>query len=461
MSAAPPTVAQQLARWSVSRMWDDLTEKVRDRLRIAILDSIGCAIGGLGGAPVRALSGYLAEVGGAGRATLIGGGRTSADRAALVNGAAVRYLDFNDTFAAKGESCHPSDNLAPVLAAAELADASGRDLLVALAVAYQVQCRLSEVAPVRARGFDHTVLGMLGMAAGAARARGVDAETAAAALEITGTAFNALRVTRTGRLSHWKGMAAPNAAFGALHALSLAVSGITGPDEMFEGNKGLMDSITGPFRVAWDDEPLDRVLRCSIKKHNAEFHSQSAIDAALRVRAARGFDASGIRRVRVETFATGFHIIGGGEEGDKKLVRTKEDADHSLPYIVSAALLDGEVTPRQYLPDRMSRSDILELLQLTDVVLNEEFSARFPDEMPATVTVEQGDGTVLTATTTGYHGFHTDAFGWDDACQKFDVLTEGLIDETLRTALVDAVDELSERPVSDLTALLARVPREP
>jgi 2-methylcitrate dehydratase len=256
-------------------------------------------------------------------------------------------------------------------------------------------------------------------------------------------------------------MAAPNAAFGAVHALSLAANGITGPEEMFEGNKGLMDSITGPFHIAWDDEPLDRALRCSIKRHNAEFHSQSAIDAALQVRAARDFDVEKITRVRVDTFATGFHIIGGGEEGDKKIVRTKEDADHSLPYIVSAALLDGEVTPRQYLPDRMSRSDIRDLLQRTDVVLDEEFSERFPDEMPATVTVEQRDGIVLTATTTGYHGFHTDPFAWDDACEKFDALTHGLIDDALRADLVEAVDELSERPVSHLTALLARVPREP
>lgn len=460
MSGAKATEAERLAAWAVSRTADDLTAEVRDRLRNSVLDSIGCGIAGLTGPPVRALSGYLAEMGGAPAASLLGGGTTSADRAALFNGAAIRYLDFNDTFAAAGESCHPSDNLAPVLAAAEQADASGSDFLVALAVAYQVQCRLSEVAPVRARGFDHTVLGMLGMVAGAARARGADSVVAANAIKITGTAFNAIRVTRTGRLSNWKGLAAPNAAFTAVHALALAAHGITGPEAVFEGNKGLKESITGPFELDWAGEPLDHILQCSIKKYNAEFHSQSAIEAALMVRDGHAFDSSEIHRIRVATFATGFHIIGGGEEGDKKVVRTKEDADHSLPYIVSAALLDGEVTPRQYSSERMARSDIRDLLERVDVSLDDGFSRRFPDEMPATVEVILRDGRSFGATASGYHGFFTDPFGWDDVCAKFDAVTSGSIDTRLRDDVIDAVAQLESRPIRELSSLLARVPRE-
>ncbi|HEY0255219.1 MAG TPA: MmgE/PrpD family protein, partial [Kofleriaceae bacterium] len=409
------TRAGELASWVVSRTWDDLSPTVRERLRMSVLDAIGCAIGGLQGPPVRAVRSYLDEVGGAPNATLIGGGKTSADRAALFNGAAIRYLDFNDTFAAKGESCHPSDNVAPILAAAEQSGASGRDFLVALAVAYQVQCHLSEVAPVRARGFDHTVLGMLGMACGAARARGLGVVPTSNAIAITGTAFNALRVTRTGRLSNWKGLAAPNAAFAAVHAVSLAAHGVTGPDQMFEGNKGLIETITGPFELDWSTEPLDRLLRCNIKKYNAEFHSQSAVEAALAIRQQPGFDPTSIERISVETFATGFHIIGGGEEGDKKAVRTKEDADHSLPYIIAIALLDGEVAPAQYAPERIASADVQALLERVDVFLDDSFSERFPEEMPARVEVHLKDGTVLVATESGYPGFYTRPFDWDAA----------------------------------------------
>jgi len=457
MPSGAMTETRGLADWATTRRWEHLTDQVRARLRVSILDSIGCGIAALGAPLLRDLRGYLAEVGGTPAATLIGGGRTSSDRAAFFNGAAIRYLDFNDTFAAPGESCHPSDNFAPVLAVAEPAGASGRELLVALAVAYQVQCRLGEIAPVRAKGFDHTVLGMLGMAAGSAVARGLGAEKAAHAIAITGTAFPALRVTRTGRLSNWKGLAAPNAAFGAVHAVALAAHGLTGPEQMFEGNKGLKEAITGPFEIDWSVEELDRVLHCSIKKHNAEFHSQSAIEAALAVRVDPAFDARAIERVHVRTFGTGFHIIGGGEEGDKKVIRSKEDADHSLPYIVAAALLDGEVTPRQYTHERMRGDDIRDLLNRVDVSLDVEYGERFPREMPAHVEVRLRGGHVIAAETSGYHGFHRHPFDWADAVSKFDAVTDGFLDRGLREEVVSAVASIESRPVEDLTALLSRI----
>jgi 2-methylcitrate dehydratase len=155
---------------------------------------------------------YINELGSTGSCTLIGGGSTDVDRAALYNSALIRYLDFNDSYLARGETCHPSDNLGAILAAGEYIGATGRDLMTALAVAYQVQCRLCDVAPVRARGFDHTVQGAYGVAAGVSRILKLDPSQTANAIAISGTAFNALRVTRTGKLSHWKGLAYPNLA---------------------------------------------------------------------------------------------------------------------------------------------------------------------------------------------------------------------------------------------------------
>lgn len=449
------TMVDHLAAFAVESEWDDLTPEVRERLKISILDSLACGIGGLEGEPVRKLGGYLAETGGSPVATLIGGGKTSADRAALFNGAAIRYLDYNDTFAAKGESCHPSDNLAPVLAVCEQVGGSGRDLLVALAVAYQVQGRLGEVAPVRAKGFDHTVLGMLGMASGASHARRLDRRQAANAIAVTGTAFNALRVTRTGALSHWKGLAAPNAAFGSVHAVALAANGITGPEEMFEGNKGLIETITGPFEVEWNRGDFSRVLRCSIKKYNAEFHSQTAIAAALEMASRDGFDAAQIESVHIETFSTGFHIIGGGEEGDKKQIRTREDADHSLPYIVAAAFLDREVTPAQYTQQRIESRDIRNLIDRVNVTLNPNFSERFPDEMPTKLRVRLVNGPVFESEASSYHGFFDDPFDWSDVCAKFDDLTAGRIDSGLGGEIREAVGELDQMErISTLTKLL-------
>ena len=225
------TQAEQLAAFVVKTSYDDLSEATRDQLKIRVLDSLGCAIGALDGEPIRLLRRQIEDFNGTGRCTLIGGRKTAPDRAAFYNSALVRYLDFNDAYLAKGETCHPSDNLGAVLAGTEYANGTGRELLTALAVAYQVQCRLSDVAPVRAKGFDHTTLGSYAVAAGVSKALGLDKIRTANAVAISGTAFNALRVARTGKLSHWKGLASPNTAFSCTHATFLAMAADHGDEK--------------------------------------------------------------------------------------------------------------------------------------------------------------------------------------------------------------------------------------
>src|SRR6266567_4188662 len=337
------TKAQVLASFVERARFADLSVGAAEQLKIRVLDTIGVALGALDAGPIGAIRKLTVELGGRPLSTLIGGGRTAPDRAAFFNGALSRYLDFNDSYLAPGETCHPSDNLAAVLAAAEFASADGKDLLTALAVAYQVQCRLSDVAPVRARGFDHVTHGSFAVAAGVPQALGLDQRRTANAVAISGTAFNALRVTRTGRLSNWKGLAYPNTVFGATHATFLAMRGITGPLEVFEGNKGFMDAIAGHFEIDWSRENLEVVRRTNIKKYNAEFHSQSALEGILELRQAHQLRVEEVERVEIEIFDVAYHIIGGGEEGNKQQVQTKEEADHSLPYMVAVALLDGEV----------------------------------------------------------------------------------------------------------------------
>jgi 2-methylcitrate dehydratase len=336
------TLAEQLGTFVVQKRYEDLSEQARQQLKIHILDAFGCAIGALQGPPIKALRSQLAEFGGKPLVSLIGGGKTAPDHAAFYNSSLVRYLDFNDGYIAKGETCHPNDNLGSVLAASEYAHRNGKDLMTALAVAYQVQCRLSDVAPVRDKGFDHTTQGAYAVAAGIARALGLDQEGVANAVALSGASYIALRVTRTGTLSNWKGLAYPNMAFGATSAAFLAMRGITGPLEVFEGKGGFMDAITGPFELDWGKENLEAIVSTDIKKYNAEFHSQSTLEGVLELRAAQQIQAQDISSVTVDIFDVAYNIIGGGDEGNKKHVQTKEEADHSLPCryeIVLDALL--------------------------------------------------------------------------------------------------------------------------
>jgi 2-methylcitrate dehydratase len=139
------TAVEELARFVVARSWDDLSGEARQELKIRVLDSLGCAVGALDASPVHAVRAQVDDFGGRPLCTLIGAGRTAPDRAALYNGALVRYLDFNDSYFAPGETCHPSDNLAPVLAASEYASASGPELLTA------VTRRRAPTPPLRGR----------------------------------------------------------------------------------------------------------------------------------------------------------------------------------------------------------------------------------------------------------------------------------------------------------------------
>ena len=451
------TESQQLAAFVEAATLDGASPEAVEQLKIRVLDTVGVAIGALDAEPIIAIRELLEDLGGTEQATLIGGGKTTPERAAFFNSALSRYLDFMDAYLAKGETNHPSDNFGAVLAAAESVGASGKQLLTAFAVAYQVHTRLSDVAPVRAKGFDHTTQGAFAAGASAAKALGLPSEQIANALAIAGTANVALRVTRTGNLSHWKGLAYPHVSKEGTWAALLASRGITGPEEVFEGNKGFKDSVSGPFEIDWSKEDLESVKRTIIKKHNAEIHSQSALDAALDIRAQEGFKTEDIEKIRLTTFNVAYSIIGGGEEGDKQLIRTKEEADHSLPWMLAVVLLDGQLNPEQYEPSRIVADDVQALMKKVEITPSDEFSDRFPDHMPAELEVTLNDGSVFTASQDSYLGFHDNPLDWENARKKFDALVTPLTGEELREEIATIIHELDTRQVSDLTAALTKV----
>ena len=457
------TEVERLAGFVERAAYEAIPASAREHLKIRVLDALACAIGAIDGGPVALIRDHVTDLGGSPQCALIGGGRIAPDRAALFNGALVRYLDFNDSYLAPGETCHPSDNLAAVLAAAELAGRGGAELLTALAVAYQVQCRLSDEAPVRDKGFDHVTHIAYAAAAGVAKALGLDPGATANAVAIAGTAFNALRVTRTGALSHWKGLAAPHAASGALHAALLARRGVTGPAEVFEGNKGFQEAIAGPYTIDWDAEGLDRAERTVIKRYNAEIHSQATIEGVLELKREHGIDPGRIERIEIDTFDVAYHIIGGGEEGEKKTIRTKEEADHSLPYMVAVALLDGAVLPAQYEEERIGREDVQSLLRRVEVRPDEAYSRRFPAEMPCRIGIAMADGRRFEAEKRDYEGFTIRPARWETVAAKFESLAEPFAAACVRREIVEVVAGLERRPVADLMKELAKVrvpPRE-
>lgn len=452
---------ERIARFAHRADGAAMSAEARDRLKRSLLDALGCAIGAVGAGPVRAVRALVEEFGGAPLCTLVGGGRSSPDRAALLNGCLVRYLDFMDNTARRGEVCHPADNTAAVLAAAEHAGASGADFLTALAVSYTVQTRLLELPTMRA-GVNYTTPLAFSVAAGAGRVLGLDAGALAHALALAGVGAVSLATIQAEPVSNWKGLSSGEAAGRALHNTYLARNGITGTLGVFDGPLGLFQLVDATLGVDWERQDLEVPLEVSIKRHNAEFQSQTAVDLAIEMRDAHGLAgaaaAGAIARVGVEVAEGAYAVLGGGKYGPKLDCRIKEQADHNLLYLVAVALLDGEVWPAQFAPERIDRDDVQALLRRVEVTPSEAFTGRIPGEMPVRIAIELADGRRVEGEKADYLGFHARPLSWDEVRGKFDRLTAGKLDAGLGREVAAAAEGIDGIAVRDLTALLARVP---
>ena len=194
-----------------------------------------------------------------------------------------------------------------------------------------------------------------------------------------------------------------------------------------------------------------------LKRYNAEIHSQSALEGILTLRARSRLRPEDIERVEVEIFDVAYNIIGGGEEGDQRLVRTKEEADHSLPYLLAVALLDGEVTPAQFAPERIRRDDAQRLLRRISVRQLPQLSEGFPLLMPCRIVVTCPDGRVFEIQQNDYEGFRTRPMPWEHVVEKFNRLAAPNAERTVRDEIVEAVANLESIPVAELVRRLARV----
>ena len=349
------TQAQQLAAFAVRASYQDLSDEVRDQLKIRVLDALGCALAALGTGPIPVCRQQVDEFGRGGRNTLIGGGTATLPYASFYLTALVRYVDFMDNYLGVTETCHTADNFGAVLAAADYARADSQTFMTALALAYQVQSRITASAPIMAKGFDHTTTLAYSIAAGVSRVLGLDEGQVANAVGICGTDNVGLAIARAGVLSQWKGLASSQTAFGCVHDVRLAQRGVTGPLTVFEGPKGLDQQMGCSIEVDWAHEKLDIVPQTTVKRYNSEIHTQSAIECALQLKQQQPFSVGDVQQIDVATFQVAYDFAGGGAYGDKSQAHTKEQADHSLFYLIAVALLDGDVMPAQFTQQRIER----------------------------------------------------------------------------------------------------------
>ncbi|HTL60754.1 MAG TPA: MmgE/PrpD family protein [Nitrospira sp.] len=405
-------LASRLAQYGRSLTYDDLSEAAVHEVKRRVLDSLGCALGAWNAPPCRFARQFAEQVKMTGGATIWGTShKTLPDLAAFANGALVRYFDFNDTYLAK-EPAHPSDNIPAVLAAAESSGASGKQVIQAIVLAYEVQCRLCDAAALRPRGWDHVTYGPFSSALAAAKVMKLSETETRHAVNLAGVSNIALRQTRVGDLSMWKACAFSNAARNGLFAARLAQFGMTGPSPIFEGEKGFMKLVSGQFELpvlaAEKDDasvtsdrqaPRFKILDTYIKHYPVEYHAQTAVEAALELRAellqAEGERAIGdVSDIEIGSYDVAIEII--GREPEKWQPTTRETADHSFPYCVAVALQDGQVSLQSFSPKRLQDSTLREMMKKVRVVRDADFVERYPDTMPTRITVRTREGRTYT-----------------------------------------------------------------
>lgn len=393
-------LANRLSDYSVGITFDKLTPESIHETKRRLIDSFATAVGAMPSSAYAIASRCAKRVSGNPGASLLGGGTSSPEWAAFVNGLLIRYLDFNDTYLSR-EPAHPSDNLAAVLAVGEAAGASGPDLIVAAVLAYELQCRFCDAASLRAHGVDHVTYGAISSAVAACKLMRLNATQTTHAIGIAGVCNTALRQTRSGELSMWKGCAFANAARNGVFAATLAADGLTGPAPIFEGDLGFFKLVSqSPFTLpplGGEAQNSDGYMinKTYIKFWPAEYHSQSAIDAALQLRSELGgiIDPNAVAALDIDTFEASYNIIGKYPEAWAP--KTRETADHSLPYCTAAALLDGDVNLDTFDEKRFTDPVLVGLTSRVQVRLDPELSPRYPNGIPNRLTLRLTDGRTL------------------------------------------------------------------
>jgi 2-methylcitrate dehydratase len=448
------TTTDELADFVESVAYDDLTEDVREELKKRVLDSVGIAVGALGADATEGVRETVAETAGGDAARLWGSDeRASPTGAAMYNTSLTRYLDFMDSFLAPGETPHPSDNIGSLIAAGEHTDATGEDLIEAVGTSYEIQGELAWNAPVRDHGYDHVTHTVISAAAGTGKVLGLDHEQLRNAVGIAGTAHNALRVTRTGGINEWKGIASANAARNAVYAALLARNGMEGPVDLFEGQKGWKQVISGDFDVDLDSS-CERVFDTMTKRYVAETYAQSAVEGIIELAESADIDPAQVNSIHLDTFHGAKLIIGGGE-GSRYEVETKAQADHSLPYMLAAALIDREMTNEAYDPERIRSDDVQELLRTVEVEEDDELTERFEQgEMPAVIDIELANDSTRHIEKDAFSGHPTQPMTWEQVEEKFETMAGERYGEARCADIEETVRNLEDHAVADLTALL-------
>ena len=387
-----------LSSYACDLRFEDLSPQVVHQVERTLVDSLGCAIGGFSSEPAKIARTLASGVTSATPSRILGTKVTSApDMASFANSVMLRYLDCNDSYFSPGGG-HPSDMIPAALAMAGARDSDGQAVITAIALAYEVFCRLSDQVVASDLGWDQGIFGVIGATCAAGKMMGLDKTQMGHAISLSVAPNLPLGVTRTGELSMWKGCATASATRAGVFSALLAEQGMTGPDEPFEGRRGLWEQ-ANCSGVSLDvfgggDEPF-RILDTTFKSYPSQIHTQGPIGLALELN--QQISAEDIHSILIRSYKGA--VSTPDTEPEKWDPKTRETADHSIPYLVAVALQDGEISPATFTAQRIQDPALRTLINKTTIQEDMEFTQKYPGEYNCRIEISGSSGQILSAHT--------------------------------------------------------------
>jgi 2-methylcitrate dehydratase len=387
-------VTEPLARWAADLAYGALSPEAVHQAKRFLLDSLGCALGGYLQHDVKIALEVFSETAGSGPATVIGTGRKMDPiTASLLNALMVRVMDYNDIYWMQDPS-HPSDIIPAALACGERAGGSGKDLIVGIVLGHELEQRLCEAAfpGIRERGWHHATLTAFAAPVVAGRMLGLPWEKIQHAVGISGCRHFTLGAAVAGKLTMMKNTVDPMATQSGVMAALLAEKGYTGPEHAIDGKEGMVHCLGPDWKLEVLTEGLGgswRIEKCGMKAYPTEALTHTPISAVLDLVRQHDLKPDAVEKVSIRSLARAADILSDPSKYDP---HTKETADHSLPYVIAAAIVDRQVTPAQFTPGKIQDSAIRSQLRKVEVTADPEIEKLFPALQRVIVTIRTTDG---------------------------------------------------------------------
>lgn len=434
-------VTSVMAEWAAGVVFEDLTPEAVYACKRYLLDSVGCALGGFKQHDVKIALEVLDEIAAPGKATVIGTGkRVDAVSASLANALMVRCMDYNDIYWQQDPS-HPSDIIPAAMACCERAGTDGKELLIGIALGHEFEMRLCEAAfpGIRERGWHHATLTAFASPIVAGRALKLTADQIQHAIGISASRHATLGAVTAGKLTMMKNTVDPMATQSGVLAALLAEKGYTGPEHVIDGKEGLVH-VFGP---EWKLEVLTdglgeswRILRCGMKAFPTEALTHAPISAVLDIIKSEDLKPEQVAKVHIRSLARAADILADPSKYDP---HTKETADHSLPYVIAAAVAERQVTPLQFTQAKIEDPIIRAQLRKVEVVADPEIEKLFPKLQRVIVKVTTTDGRSIERQLDYPKGDPRNPLTDAEVEEKFDALADGVLTTAEARRAKDAI----------------------